>query len=120
MKLSENQQRVLNELRRVGRQNAFKWREREAHLHKQDLARLMRGDQASAFGMGGLSYQIGGALGMKAGAVLSTFKALEQKGLVVRETEHPEYQRALYWWPVGLAAELLEELSPKASEEQPA
>ncbi|MFL3984707.1 hypothetical protein [Pseudomonas aeruginosa] len=112
MKLTENQHRVLDELRRVGRENAFRWRDRETHLHKKDLERLERGDQDCAFGMGGLTYQVGCAVGMKAGAVLSTFKALERKGLVVRETSFPEYQRPLYWWPVGLAAELLAELSP--------
>ncbi|HFZ2546478.1 TPA: hypothetical protein ACIJ26_005400 [Pseudomonas aeruginosa] len=114
MKLTSNQQRVLDELRRVGRDNAFRYRGREAYLHKQDLERLGRGDQACAFGMGGLTYQVGHAVGMKPGAVLSIFKALEGKGLVLRETRNPEYQRPLYWWPAGLAAELLAELSPTA------
>lgn len=116
MKLTENQQRVLDELKRIGRENAFKWRGREPHLHHNDLEQLKRGDQASAFGMGGLTYQVGHSVGMKPGAVLSIFKALERKGLALRENRNPEYQRPLYWWPVGLAAELLAELNPTTQE----
>lgn len=108
--LTINQQQVLDELRKIGRENAFKWRDREQHLHNEDLSCLKRGDQACTFGMGGLTYQVGSRLGMKPGAVLSIFKALERKGLAIRETRNPEYQRPLYWWPVGLAAELQAEL----------
>jgi len=118
MKLTNNQQRVLDELRRVGRENAFRYREREPYLHKKDLERLSRGDQVCAFGMGGLTYQVGHAVGMKPGAVLSIFKALEGKGLVLREDRNPEYQRPLYWWPVGLADELQAELSPTEAEQE--
>jgi DNA-binding MarR family transcriptional regulator len=112
MELTENQHRVLNELRKVGRENALRWKDKEPHLHSSDLESLSRGDQACTFGMGGLTWQIGNRVGMKAGSVLATFKALERKGLVLRETKNPQYQRPLYWWPVGLAAELLAELTP--------
>jgi hypothetical protein len=111
MSLTEKQQRVLDDLKRIGRENAYRYREREAYLHKQDLGRLERGDHVCAFGLGGLTYQVGRSVGMKPGAVLSTFKALERKGLVIREDRHSEYQRPLYWWPTGLAAELYAELS---------
>lgn len=49
-------------------------------------------------------------LGISATSVLSIFKALRRKGLVIRELSYPDYQRARYWWPVGLAAELAAEL----------
>ncbi|WP_227778695.1 hypothetical protein [Pseudomonas veronii] len=42
--------------------------------------------------------------------MLSIFKALHRKGLVIREESYPNYQRARYWWPIGLAAELAAEL----------
>ncbi|MNF05206.1 hypothetical protein D3C80_2048840 [compost metagenome] len=42
--------------------------------------------------------------------MLSVFKALQRKGLVLPEESYPEYQRPRYWWPVGLAAELAGEL----------
>lgn len=106
MRLTENQQRVLEELRAIGRENFARYQVKEPYLHARDRERVARGDQHCAFGLGGLTYQTGYRLGMTAGAVLSTFKALERKGLVIRETDYPEYQRPLYWWPVGLAAEL--------------
>ncbi|MCY1420169.1 hypothetical protein D9M71_357820 [compost metagenome] len=118
MKLTNNQQRVLDELRRIGRANAVHYRDRQPYLHKCDRERLERGDDACVFGMGGLTYQAGHALGMSAGSVLSVFKALERKGLVIRETRRPEYQRPLYWWPVGLAAELRAELIELRHHEQ--
>jgi DNA-binding MarR family transcriptional regulator len=110
MKLTENQQRVLTQLRDIGRRNVLKYRG-DAHLHNQDLEKLRKGDDVSAFGLGGLTFQVGSQLGMTPGSVLSTFKALERKGLVLRETRNPEYQRPLYWWPMGLAAELHAELT---------
>ena len=110
MKLTEKQQSVLDELRKIGRKNAFLYRDSTPHLHQSDCAKLVRGDQACVFGMGGLSYQVAYRLQAKAGAVLSIFKALERKGLVIRESGYPEYQRPRYWWPVGLAAELATEL----------
>ena len=118
MKLTNNQQRVLDELRRIGRENAFRYRGREAYLHKLDIGRLARGDEVCAFGMGGRTYQVGRAVGMKPGAVLSIFKALEGKGLVLRENRNPEYQRPLYWWPVGLAEELHAELTNTALQKE--
>ncbi len=117
MKLTDNQRRVLAELRRVGRDNAFRYRIREAYLHKQNIERLGQGDQACTFGLGGLTCQVGHAVGMKPGAVLGIFKALERKGLVIRESRDPWYQRPLYWWPVGLAAELSTELNTQQLQE---
>ena len=111
MKLTANQQAVLDELRKIGRANFYRYRESCPHLHKEDCERAAKGDYECAFRLGGLSYQVGYRLKMSASAVLSIFKALERKGLVLRETYNPSYQRPLYWWPVGLAAELVSEKS---------
>ena len=111
MKLTEKQQLVLDELRKIGRKNAFLYRDSTPHLHQSDCAKLVRGDQACVFGMGGLSFQVGHRLGVSASSVLSIFKALRRKGLVIREESYPDHQRARYWWPVGLAAELATELN---------
>ncbi|MBD9443052.1 hypothetical protein [Pseudomonas sp. PDM04] len=118
MKLTDKQQSVFGELRKIGRENAYHYRGVTPHLHQDDCARLAKGDQACVFGMGGLTYQVGHRLGVAAPSVLSIFKALRQKGLVIREESYPDYQRARYWWPVGLAAELSAELLP-ASEVTP-
>lgn len=112
MKLTAKQQSVLDELRKIGRENAYRYLETQPYLHQTDREKLARGDQACVFGMGGLTYQVGHRLGIGAPAVLSTFKALRRKGLVIREESYPDYQRARYWWPVGLALELAGELLP--------
>lgn len=111
-RLTVNQMSVLDELRKIGRTNALKYAGsiKNSSLHKEDCSKLARGDEFCVFGMGGLTYQVGYRISMSAGGVLKTFKALERKGLVIRETQFPEYQRPLYWWPVGLAAELVAEL----------
>jgi hypothetical protein len=118
MKLTDKQQSVLDEIRKIGRENAYRYRDTQPYLHQTDCEKLARGDQACVFGMGGLTYQVGHRLGIAAPAVLSTFKALMQKGLVIREESYPDYQRPRYWWPVGLAAELACELLP-ATEVKP-
>ncbi|MFT2185631.1 hypothetical protein [Pseudomonas kurunegalensis] len=118
MKLTDNQQRVLDALREISRANAVRYREKTPYLYEQDCKKLAAGDQACAFGMGGLSYQVGDRLKLPAGSVLSIFKALERKGLVLRESSYPEYQRPRYWWPVGLAAEMAAQLLP-AEQVQP-
>ncbi len=110
VKLTEKQRLVLDELRKIGRQNAYRYVEKQAYLHQEELRKLTLGDQACVFGMGGLSYQVAHRLGTPAPSVLSIFKALRRKGLVIREESYPDYQRARYWWPVGLAAELAAEL----------
>lgn len=112
MKLTEKQQSVLGELRKIGRDNAYRYRDAQPYLHQKDCEKLVLGDQACVFGMGGLTYQVGHRLGVAAPSVLSIFKALKQKGLVIREESYPDYQRPRYWWPVGLAAELAGELLP--------
>ncbi|WP_454838263.1 hypothetical protein [Pseudomonas mohnii] len=112
MKLTEKQQSVLDELRKIGRGNAYLYRDTQPYLHQKDCEKLAKGDQACVFGMGGLTYQVGHRLGVAAPSVLSIFKALHRKGLVIREEAYPDYQRARYWWPVGLAAELAGELTP--------
>lgn len=112
MKLTEKQQAVLDELRKIGRDNAYRYRDVTPHLHQSDCEKLARGDQACVFGLGGLTHQVGHRLGVAAPSVLSTFKALRRKGLVIREESYPDYQRPRYWWPVGLAAELASELLP--------
>ena len=112
MKLTDKQQSVLDELRKIGRKNAYLYRDTQPYLHQKDCEKLALGDQACVFGMGGLTFQVGHRLGVSAPSVLSIFKALRRKGLVIREESYPEYQRARYWWPVGLAAELASELLP--------
>ena len=112
MKLTEKQQLVLNELRKIGRKNAYLYRDTQPYLHQRDCEKLILGDQACVFGMGGLTYQVAIRLGVSAPSVLSTFKALQRKGLVIREELYPDYQRARYWWPVGLAEEPSRELAP--------
>ncbi|WP_288076496.1 hypothetical protein [Pseudomonas sp.] len=110
MKITIKQQAVLDTLRQIGRENFYRYRGKEPHLHKIDCENVARGDDHCAFGLGGFTYQVGYRLGMKPASVLAIFKSLESKGLVLRETQYPEYQRPLYWWPVGLAAELVAEL----------
>ena len=110
VKLTEKQQLVFDELRKIGRQNAYKYLDKQAYLHQEDLRKIALGDVACVFGMGGLSYQVAHRLGTSAPSVLSIFKALRRKGLVIREESYPDYQRARYWWPTGLAAELHAEL----------
>ena len=116
MKLTSNQQRVLDALREVSRANVVQYRGKTPYLYEQDLKKLAAGDQACAFGLGGLSYQVGTRLGLPAASVLRTFKTLERKGLALRESSYPEYQRPRYWWPVGLAAEMAAELIPAIQE----
>lgn len=111
MKLTERQQIVLTELRQIGRANAYRYRTKSASLHAHDCEKISQGDEACAFGLGALTSQLGARIGLTAGAVLSTFKALERQGLVLRESSSPNYLRPLYWWPIGLAAELVCELS---------
>jgi hypothetical protein len=112
MNLTEKQQSVLEELRKIGRENAYRYLETQPYLHQTDREKLAKGDQACVFGMGGLTYQVGHRLGIAASSVLSIFKALRRKGLVIREEAYPDYHRPRYWWPVGLAAELAAELLP--------
>lgn len=116
MKITERQQLILEELRKIGRDNFYRYKDTRTYLHSEDCKQLARGDEASAFGLGGLTFQVGNRLGIKVDAVLSTFKALERKGLVVRETRNPSYQRPLYWWPVGLAKELHDEITNSGDE----
>lgn len=111
MKLTDRQQLILETLRNVSRENVFRYKDKTPYLYQQDVKKLAAGDQVCAFGLGGLTYQVGFRLQLGAGAVLSAFRALEKKGLVLRETSYPEYHRPRYWWPVGLAAELCAELS---------
>lgn len=118
MSLTTKQQAVLSELRNIARESSFRMKGKSDNLYLADLESLRRGDIACVFGMGGLTFQVGHRLTMKPGSVLSIFKALERKGLIIRETRAPEYQRALYWWPVGLAAELYAE-HIKQQEQQP-
>ncbi|MFJ4454440.1 hypothetical protein ACIP1G_11185 [Pseudomonas sp. NPDC089392] len=116
MKLTENQQRVLDALREVSRANVVRYREKTPFLYEQDCKKLAAGDQACAFGLGGLSYQVGARLNLATASVLSAFKALERKGLVLREASYPEHQRPRYWWPVGLAAKMAAQLLPAETE----
>ena len=118
MPLTEKQEIVLNELRNMGRENAYRYRDSQPYLHQRDCEKLRLGDQACVFGMGGLTYQIGSRVGLAPATVLSIFKALQRKGLVVREGSYPGHHRPRYWWPVGLAADLASELIP-GSEVQP-
>jgi hypothetical protein len=109
---TEKQQSILDELRKISRGNVYSYQRLMPSLHQEHYKQLAKGDQACAFGLGGLTFQVGKRQGISTQSVLSAFKVLERKGLVLRETLHPDYQRPLYWWPVGLAAELTRELLP--------
>lgn len=112
LKLTARQQSILDTLRGIGSDNAIRYRDTTPHLYQQDCQRLLKGDEACTWGLGGLTCQVGARLGLSPQAVLSTFKALESRGLIIRETRNPTYQRPLYWWPVGLAKALAGELMP--------
>lgn len=112
LKLTARQQSILDTLRGIGRDNAIRYRVTTPHLYQQDCKRLLKGDEACTCGLGGLTFQVGARLGLSSQTVLSTFKVLESRGLVIRETRNPTYQRPLYWWPVGLAKALADELMP--------
>lgn len=116
MNLTAKQSAVLEELRKIGRQNAFRSKLTGPYLFSLDCAKIALGDESCTFGLGGLTYQIAHRIGSKAGAVLLILKALERKGLVLRETRNPSYQRPLYWWPVGLAKELHDEITNSGDE----
>ncbi|WP_050508098.1 hypothetical protein [Pseudomonas syringae] len=110
-RLTINQQRVLDELRKIGRESLYRYREQSPYLFSEDCKKVSAGDEYCVFGMGGLSWWVSARLDLKTPSVLGIFKALESKGLVLRETRNPKYKRPLYWWPVGLAAELATEVS---------
>lgn len=110
MKLTERQEAVLSEMRNIARENLYRYKETSPYLFEQDCKQVTAGDAYCAFGLGALSFQIGHRLELPASAVLSVFKALERKGLVIREMRNPTYQRPLYWWPVGFASQLAMEL----------
>lgn len=103
LKLTERQRGVLEALETICRRNVVRYKESCNHLYQDDLRKLALGDAACVFGGGGLTFQVGHALGIKASSVLSVFKSLERKGLVIREKPRG-YLCAMYWWPVGLAA----------------
>lgn len=108
-KLTERQGSVIEALEAICRRNVLRYKESCNHLYQDDLRKLAAGDAACVFGGGGLTFQVGHALGIKASSVLSVFKSLERKGLVIREKPRG-YLCALYWWPVGLAASMKAEI----------
>lgn len=108
-KLTERQSSVIEALEAICRRNVVRYKESCNHLYQDDLRKLAAGDAACVFGGGGLTFQVGHALGIKASSVLSVFKSLERKGLVIREKPRG-YLCALYWWPVGLAASMKAEI----------
>lgn len=112
--LTDTQVLVLDAMRVQCRANVVRYRKSCPHLYRDDLERIGKGDKGSVWGLGCLTWQSANKLGMTAGKVLRTFKALEARGLVIREDRAVwTYQRPLYWWPVGLAAELVVELLPQ-------
>lgn len=108
--MNSNQQKVLEELRKIGRESLFRYQVQSPYLFGLDCEKVRAGDEACVFGMGGLSWVVSARLGLTTAYVLNTFKALEKKDMVIRETRNPTYQRPLYWWPAGLAAELSKEI----------
>lgn len=110
MNLTENQHCVLEQLRKHGRESLFRYEVSSPCLFSLDCDKVRSGDKACVFGMGDLSWRVGRRIGLSAARVLAIFKQLERKGLVIRETDNPTYKRPLYWWPVGLAAELAGEI----------
>lgn len=114
--LTETQALVLNAMRTQCRANVVRYRESCPHLYQDDLVRIGNGDKGSVWGLGSLTWQVANKLSLTAEKVLRTFKALESRGLVIREERGAwTYQRPLYWWPVGLAAELVSELIPQGN-----
>lgn len=111
--LTDTQVLVLNAMRAHCRVNVVRYRESCPHLYQDNLEQIGKGDAASVWGLGCLTWQLGNKHGMAAAKVLRTFKALESRGMVIRE-HRGTYQRPLYWWPAGLAAELVAELAPQA------
>lgn len=111
LSLTPKQQTVLEELRRIGTNNADAYRTSCTYLYQEDCLKLTKGDAHCVFGLGGLTWQVGGRLSMSTASVLNIFKALEAKGLVIREARNMTYQRPLYWWPVGLADALCDALA---------
>lgn len=53
MKLTEKQQRVLDTLREVSRANVVRYREKTPHLYQDDCQKLLKGDEACTWGLGG-------------------------------------------------------------------
>jgi hypothetical protein len=45
MKLTAKQEIVLNELRNMGRENAYRYRDSQPYLHQRDCEKLRLGDQ---------------------------------------------------------------------------
>lgn len=112
--LTETQVLVLDALRAHCKANVVRYRESYPHLYQDNLEKIGKGDAASVWGLGCLTWQLGNKHGIAAEKVLRTFKVLETRGLVIRE-ERGTYQRPLYWWPAGLAAELVSELIPQGN-----
>lgn len=108
--LTARQQTVLDAMRTRCRENMYRQKGGSEYLYASDIERVRGGDKSAVFGLGVLTWGLAHTLGMKAPQVLATFKALEKRGLVIREDDHPSYKRPLYWWPVGLAAELVTEI----------
>lgn len=114
MKLTERQVHVLMCLQAVCREQVFRYSGKCGHLFQSDLLTLVtKGDSGCAWGMGGLTWWVAPRLDLNPGQVLTAFKQLEAKGLVVREARHYTYQRPLYWWPLGLADEICNELKER-------
>lgn len=107
--ITERQQLVLNELREIGRANLYLYCESAPYLFQQNCKKVAAGDAYCAW-LGGLTFQIARRLGWTTGAVLSAFKALEKRGLVIRESGRPQRNGPLYWWPTGLADTLCKDL----------
>ena len=109
MKLTERQEAVLSEMRKIARNNFYSYKETSPYLFEQHRKQVIAGDTSCVFGLGALTFQVGHRLELPAPAVLAVFKALEKKGFVIRETRNMSYKRPLYWWPVGFASQLAAE-----------
>ena len=64
MKLTAKQQSVLDELHKIGRDNLYCYRDVTPCLYQLDCEKLVKGDRACAFGLGGLTCQVGHRLGL--------------------------------------------------------
>ncbi|MFO3720564.1 hypothetical protein [Pseudomonas sp. HLMP] len=56
VRLTDRQQDVLETLRDIGRENAVRYRSKTPHLYQQDCEKLLKGDEACVFGLGGLHF----------------------------------------------------------------
>lgn len=115
--LTTNQLAVLRSMEHLCRKHLEFWNGHQS-VDRMNRELLMKGDRASVNALGVLTVQVGSVLGMKSGTVLGIFKQLREKGLVVVQPDWAGKGRPRYWWPVGLAKKLCDELGLKGEDDE--